>query len=100
MTSADVDCYILMLTLLTYLSAEATTVDPDHTAPIGNEQSDLGQHCLYKRLLRHLGRRQNQTTVVVIGALRVRIFRIRIFAPNVTCDLCIGCITATHMLIK
>ena len=60
-----------MLTLLTNLSTEATTVDPDHTAPIGYEQSDLVLHCLYKRLLKHLGRRQSQTTVVVIGTLRV-----------------------------
>ena len=35
------------------------------------EQSDIGLHCLSKRLLKYFNRRQKQTTFVVIGALRV-----------------------------
>ena len=35
------------------------------------EQFDMGLHCLTKRLLKHLGGQQKQTTFVVIGALRV-----------------------------
>ena len=35
--------------------------------------SDLGQHCLLERLLKHFSRRQKQTTFVVIGVLRVSI---------------------------
>ena len=30
----------------------------------------MGQHCLTKSLLKHFSRRQEQTTFVVIGALR------------------------------
>ena len=36
------------------------------------EQSDLGLHCLFERLLTHFGRRQRQTNIVVIGDLRVK----------------------------
>ena len=32
------------------------------------EQSDLGSHCLTKRLLKYFNRRQKQTTFVVMGA--------------------------------
>ena len=35
------------------------------------EQSDLGLNCLSKRLLKHFIRRQNQTTFIVIGTLKV-----------------------------
>ena len=51
-TSAEVVCYKNLLTLLTNSSIEANSSN--------------------KRLLQHLGRRQNQTTFVVIGALRAR----------------------------
>ena len=44
-------------------------LNPDQTVP--KEQSDLGLHCLTKRLLKHLGRRQKRT-FVVIGTLRVK----------------------------
>ena len=37
-----------------------------------HEQSDRDLHCLSKRLLKHVGRRQKQTTFVVFGALRVK----------------------------
>ena len=53
-------------------------MNPDQTAPyeqhdrllLRSEQSDLGLHCLKKRLLKHLGRKHYQTTLVVIDALR------------------------------
>ena len=35
------------------------------------EQSNLGPHCLTKRLLKQFSRRQKQTTFVVIGVQRV-----------------------------
>ena len=41
-------------------------MDPD-------QQSDLGLHCLFERLLKHFSRRQNQATFVVIGVLRVKL---------------------------
>ena len=44
-------------------------MDPEQTAP---EQSDLGPHCLPKRLLKHFSRREKQTTFVAFGALRVK----------------------------
>ena len=37
------------------------------------EQFDLDQHCLLKRLLKHFSRRQKQTTFVVIGDLGVNV---------------------------
>ena len=36
------------------------------------EQSDLGPHCLPFKRLKHFNRREKQTTIVVIGALRVK----------------------------
>ena len=44
-------------------------MDPEQTAPI---QSDLGIHCLHRLEASLIGRRQKQTTFVVIGALRVK----------------------------
>ena len=44
---------------------EANSDDPDQTAPI-----DLGLHCLLERLLKHLSRRQKETTFVMVGVLR------------------------------
>ena len=38
------------------------------------EQSDLGLQCLLERLLKHFSSRQKQTTFVVIGVLRVKLF--------------------------
>ena len=58
------------------LIIEASSMDPEQTAPI-YEQSDLGPqwtpHCLPKRLLKHFSRREKQTTYVGIGALRVKL---------------------------
>ena len=59
-SSAANDC----ITLLTNLNIEANSVDPD--------QSDLGPHCLLNWLLEKISRRQNQTTLAAIGALRVK----------------------------
>ena len=38
-------------------------------------QFDLGLHCLTQQLLKHLSRWQNQTTFVVVGALRVNYYQ-------------------------
>ena len=54
---------IFLLTLLTDVNFEANSVDPD--------QTDMGPHCLSKRLLKKFSRQQKQTTFVVIGPLRV-----------------------------
>ena len=42
-------------------------MDSDQTAP------DLGLHCLTKRPLKHFSKRKQQTSFVVIGALRVNL---------------------------
>ena len=49
-------------------SIEANSVDPIRL--LLQEQSDLGPHCLTKRLLKHFRRQQKQMTFVVIGVLR------------------------------
>ena len=41
-------------------------------AHIRQEKSDLGLHCLTKRLLKHINRRQKQATFVMIGAFRIK----------------------------
>ena len=77
-------------------------MNPDQTAPM----SDLGPHCLTKRLLKHFCRQQKQTTLGVIDALRVQLYiseplsadnrasRCGIFAPDeksfIYIDNCIG----------
>ena len=53
-----------LLNITDELSIEAISVDPE-------EQSDLGQHCLPEKLLKHFSRREKQTTFVAISALRV-----------------------------
>ena len=45
----------------------------------GQEQSDLGLHCLLERLLKHFSRRQKQTTFVVIGLLSVKLYIKKIY---------------------
>ena len=40
---------------------------------VRQEKSDLGLHCLSKRLLKQLGRQQKQTIFILIGALMVNI---------------------------
>ena len=45
-------------------------MDTEQTAPI--EQSDLGQHSIPLRLLKHFSRREKLTTFVAIGALKVQ----------------------------
>ena len=50
---------------MAFVSVDANSVDPDQTAPIGI-------HCLTKKLLKHFSRQQKQTSLVVIGALRVK----------------------------
>ena len=68
--SASVICCIYLVALLTNVSVDANSVDPHQTAPqLWFEQSDLAQHYLTKRLLKHFSRQQTQTTFF-IGALR------------------------------
>ena len=43
-------------------------------------QSELGQHCLSQRLLKHFSRREKQTTFIAIGALRVK--NLKFFLKN------------------
>ena len=63
--SAKVSSCVYLLTFLTNISLDANSVDPD-------EQSNLDQHCLTKRLLKHFRRQQRQPNFVVIGALWVK----------------------------
>ena len=63
MPSVYAVCWIFLQTFQTYFCIWANSVDPDQTAP------DLGPHCLQKWLLNHLTK---QTTIVAIGALRVK----------------------------
>ena len=65
MSSAEVVCCEQLPNITDELSIEANSVDPEQ------EQSDLGSHCLPKKVLKHFSRREKQTTVVAIGALRV-----------------------------
>ena len=45
MSSAEVICSKKLPNITEELSIEANSVNPDQTAPIGAEQSDLGPHC-------------------------------------------------------
>ena len=49
--SAYFVCCTYLITLLTNVSVEANSVDPDQTTLLLQEQFDLDQHCLTKRLL-------------------------------------------------
>ena len=64
-------------------------MDPEH------EQSDLGPHCLPKK---HFSRREKQTTVVAIGALRVNSMQEKDFFLTTLIKFIIKCIKIT--LIK
>ena len=44
MSSAEVVCCKYLLNITDVLSIEASSMDPEHTAPIGN--SNLGPQCL------------------------------------------------------
>ena len=68
--SENVVCCKLLPKVTDELNIEANGVDPEQTAP--KEQSDLGPHCLPKRLFKHFSRREKQTTFVAIGSLRVQ----------------------------
>ena len=65
MLSTEIVCCIYLIILLTYLSVHANSVYTDQTAPVLQEQPDLGLHCLTKRFLKHISRRQKQTYVVM-----------------------------------
>ena len=68
MSSAEVVCCKWLPNITDQLSIEANSVDPEQTAPIG-AVSDLGPHCLPKRLLYHFSRQEKQTTFVAIDTL-------------------------------
>ena len=44
--------WIFLQTFQTYFCIQVNSVDPDQTAPLLEEQSDLGPHCLKKWLLK------------------------------------------------
>ena len=67
MSSAFVVCCKYLLSLLATASVEANSMY--------QEQSDLGPYCLTMSILKHLSRRQIQTTFVVIGALRIKTYK-------------------------
>ena len=46
MSSAEVVCCKLLPNITDELSLESNSMDPEQTAPIGKEQSDLGPYCL------------------------------------------------------
>ena len=70
MSSVYVVCWIFLQTSQSYFCILANSVDPDQTAL--KEQSDLGPHCLQKWLLKSHKQKTKQTTIVVIGCLRVK----------------------------
>ena len=63
--SALVVCCKFLLTLFNKVKYRDKQCGPR------SEQSDLGLHCLFERLIKHFSRRHKQTTFVVIGVLRV-----------------------------
>ena len=64
-------CWIFLQTFQTCFCIQANSVDPNQTAPKG--AADLGSHCLQKWLLNHK-QMTKQTTIVVIGGLRVKVY--------------------------
>ena len=73
MMSSFVVCCIYLLSLLATASVEANSIK--QTRQLILEQLDLGPYCLTMRILKHLSRRQKQTTFVVIGALRIKTYK-------------------------
>ena len=69
MWSVYVFCWIFLQTFQTYFCIQANSMDPDQT----EEQSDLGPNSLQKDFQNHK-HMTKQTTIVVIGSLRVNRF--------------------------
>ena len=59
---------VKVILIESFLITDSSTVKAPKFA-----HSDLGPHCLPKRLLKHYSRREKQTIFVVIGALRMKI---------------------------
>ena len=65
MSSAEIVCCKLLPKVTDELHIEANGVDPEQTAP--KEQSDLGPHCLPKRLFKHFSRRENRQLLLLLA---------------------------------
>ena len=70
MSSAEVVSCKKLPSITDELSIEANSVDPEQTAHIGAVRS--GSTLFVIEVFKHFSRRENQTTLVVIGALRVK----------------------------
>ena len=69
MLSVYVVCWIFLQTFQTYFCIQANSVDPDQTAPKGAVWS--GSKLFAEMTFKVLWQKTKQTTIVVIGALRV-----------------------------
>ena len=70
MSSVYVVCWIFLQTFQTYFCIQANSVDPDQTAPRGAVWS--GSTLLAKMTFKNHKQMTKQTTIVVIGSLRVK----------------------------
>ena len=70
MLSAFDVCCIYLSSHQTSFCFESNNVNPDQTAPKG-EQSDLGPYCLKYRLPKNKSRRVEKTTKIVTGRLKI-----------------------------
>ena len=62
-----------IIALVANLSKEANRVDPDQTATIGAARSGSTVFAVkHEKLLKHLSKREKQTTFVAFGAPRVK----------------------------
>ena len=90
MSSVYVVCWIFLQTFQTYFSIQANCVDPDQAAPRGAVWS--GSTLFPKMTFKNHKQMTKQTTIVVIGSLRikgsvcVKLFQLTMccFYPNIT----------------
>ena len=67
------NCHLLVILKVIF----ANSVDPDQTAPLGEEQSDQGPHCLpvcknrFQKFARIFSRRHKQTSFSDVGFLSI-----------------------------
>ena len=73
MLSVYVVCWIFLQTFQTYFCIQANSVDPDQTAPRGAVWS--GSTLWHKQMTK-------QTTIVVIGSLRVKTILTELLSPE------------------
>ena len=69
MSSVYVVCWIFLQTFQTYFCIQANSVDPDQTAL---ESSLIWVHTVCKNDFKNHKQMTKQTTIVVIGSLRVK----------------------------